>query len=135
VIRKTLNTIPASAASEAVMSVVRTAAFRRVCSASMITATASANVVDSVAVMPSATSSLSRSIGGSRREKATGTTTSDSAGAAAMPRATAPSPDAIPTATASGNRKREIDSISTSPPYRPNCWWPASQPRAKYDAA
>ena len=34
-------------------------------------------------------------------------------------------PDAMPTATATGNMNRATDSNSTSPPYSANHWWPA----------
>ena len=52
-----------------------------------------------------------------------------------MPSATAVWPEAIPITTASANRQRELASSSTRPPYSSNFWFPASQPRAKYDAA
>ena len=50
------------------------------------------------------------------RASAGATTVSDTIGAAAMPSATAAWPSATPTVTASANRKRDTDSISTSPP-------------------
>ena len=49
-------------------------------------------------------------------ETANGITASDANGATAMPSATTPSPEPIPTATASGNAKREVDSRNTSAP-------------------
>ena len=54
--------------------------------------------------------------GASLRASAGGTTASDTIGAAAIPSATADCPSAIPIATASANRQRELASISTSPP-------------------
>ncbi len=57
-----------------------------------------------------------RGPGAGRRENASGTTTSETNGAAAMPSATAVCPSAIPTATASANSSRDVASRKTSPP-------------------
>ena len=102
--------MPASAALAAVASTVSTGALSRVCSASMIPATASAKPVDSRAV------DGAPALAATCRRSAHGTTISETNGAAAMPSATNDSPSAIPTATSTGNMKRETDSISTSPP-------------------
>ncbi len=126
----TLNTKPARAAPCS-PSVARTSsgpAFRKVCSASMIASTASANPVPRERVNSGsrgAAASLSISAGSAGaagagailRVRAMGTTTSESSGAAAIPSATAACPFAIPTVTASANRKRERDSMRTRPPY------------------
>ena len=110
---RTLKTMPASAASAAVASTVSTAALSSVCSASMIPATASAKP---------AGSRLAASLGPRLarpprvRRSAHGMTISETNGAAAMPSATASWPSAIPTATSDREQKREIDSMSTSPP-------------------
>ena len=113
-ISSTLNTKPATAASLAVRSVVSTAALSSVCSASMIASTATAKRP------PRATLSSSSSRRGPPargwRANASGTTTSDTNGAAAMPSATAVCPSAIPTATASANISRDVASRNTSPP-------------------
>ena len=50
------------------------------------------------------------------RRSAHGMTISDASGAARMPNATAVSPVAMPTATATGKQNRDSDSNSTSPP-------------------
>ena len=65
------------------------------------------------------------------RESASGTTASDTIGAAAMPSATTDWPSAMPTATATANSTREQASMSTSAPYRPKRRRPARKPRAK----
>ena len=109
VMSRTLNTKPASAASAAVASTAITGPLSSACSATMIASTAPANPAPS-RIEPRSPS------GPPRRSIAHGTTSSETSGAAAMPSATTPCPDAMPTATASANRQREQDSSSTSPP-------------------
>ena len=129
-ISSTLNANPARAAPSAPPSVALTSsgpALRNVCSQSMISSTATANPAPWERVnWPSRSGSSSRAAGGGRRcIRATGTTTSDSNGAAAMPSATNVCPDAIPIATASANSARQLASMNTSPPYSVNWRCPA----------
>ena len=98
-------------------------AFRKVCSQSMIRSTAAAKPVPRASVnWPSSAGSEEGSAeGASGRGRillasAGGTTASETIGAATMPSATADWPSAIPIATASANRQRELASIRTSPP-------------------
>ncbi len=140
-ISSTLKVKPASAAPSAPPSVALTSsgpAFRNVCSASMITSTATAKPVPlasensgsppgSIAATSSrwrasapASSSLMGRAGARVRASASGTTARETIGAAAMPSATTDRPSAMPTATATANSTREQASISTSAPYSPN---------------
>ena len=125
-ISSTLKVKPASAAPRAPSAASTSSgpALRKVCSLSMIASTATAKPVPCASVnsgsVPACSGSGSSSATGaatrSRRPSAQGTTASDTIGAAAMPSATTSWPSAIPTATASANRQRELASISTSPP-------------------
>ena len=101
---------PARAAPAAPASVALTSsgpALRNVCSASMISSTATAkpaplervNSPSSSEGAVSRTASIERAL----RPSASGTTASDSRGAAAMPSATTAWPEAMPTVTASAN--------------------------------
>ena len=150
-ISSTLNTNPviptvSPALLPAFAATISTPAFINVCSASMIPTTDTANPLPPLKLRSAFASSISAWAGPSpaasatgtpvrpltrSRENANGITHSDANGATAMPRPTAAWPDAIPTATASANMKREVDSRNTSPPYSANRWCPASQPRAK----
>ena len=66
---------------------------------------------------PSASSSVFlRVLSRGRRENASGTTTSETNGAAAMPIATTDWPSAIPISTATANSSRAVASMNTSPP-------------------
>ena len=81
----------------------------------MITSTATAKRPPRA--RPSASSSLVLARGRlGRRENASGTTTSETNGAAAMPIATTDSPLAIPIAAATANSSRAVASMNTSPP-------------------
>ena len=97
-----------------------TAALSSVCSAAMIASTATAKrpprATDSASGSPCfSPPALPPSTAG-RRANASGTTTSETNGAAAIPSATAVWPSAIPTATASANSSRDVASRNTSPP-------------------
>ena len=111
--------------------IVSTAAFSSVCSASWMPETEIAKplprridrslTASSIpsAAGPSSAASLAagaRSSRAARLANAAGTTTSDTKGAAAIPRPIADCPWLIPTAAASAKAKREADSMNTSPP-------------------
>ena len=117
-----------------VAATVSTAAFSSVCSASWIAETddreaaaaADREVADGL-LDALGGGTLERRVGRRRRSrassrgrprlaKAAGTTTSDTNGAAAMPRAIADWPCVMPTAAASAKAIREADSMKTSPP-------------------
>ena len=66
-----------------------------------------------------------------RRAKASGTTSSESEGAATMPIATADWPLSRPTATSTANEVRKTDSERISAVKGPKRRWPARKPRAK----
>ena len=129
--------MPASAAPRAPSSLASISsgpALRKVCSQTMISSTAAAKPVPRASVNSGSradgssraaasswagagSSAVGAPAGGaSRRASAGGTTASDTIGAAAIPSATAVWPSAIPIATASANRQRELASMRTSPP-------------------
>ena len=120
VISSALKAKPASAALEDVASTITTGPLSSACSAAMTTSTAPANFAPPRTDRPpSWRLSVAGGAAAARapgRRIASGTTISETTGAAAMPSATNDWPWAIPIAASSANRQREQDSISTSPP-------------------
>ena len=123
----------------ALAATIRTPAFMSICSENMIPTTETANPApwrsersalassSWACAGPSAAASTTgtsadtspgggRTVAARTRENANGMTDREAKGATAIPRPTTPWPEPIPTATASGNRKRDVDSRKTRPP-------------------